>query len=69
MPSDPQAKIQLLWNMINEFLNTYKNTISGRFDNKRVMAQNNKLGKGMLSGGAKINNTWSTQPGKRTDTY
>lgn len=53
MPSDPQAKIQLLWNMINEFLNTYKNTISGRFDNKRVL-QNNKLGKNQLSGGAKI---------------
>ena len=54
MPSDPQHKIQLLWNMINEFLNTYKNTISGRFDNKRVISQNNKLGKGQLSGGAKI---------------
>ena len=44
--------MQLLWNMINEFINTYKNTISGRFDNKRVMGNN--LGKASLSGGAKI---------------
>jgi len=25
--------------MINDFIQTYKNTISGRFDNKRVMNQ------------------------------
>ena len=52
MPTDQSHKMQLLWNMINEFINTYKNTISGRFDNKRVM--NNQLGKASLSGGAKI---------------
>ena len=52
MPTDTAHKNQLLWNMINEFLTTYKNTISGRFDNKRVI--NTKLGKSNLTGGAKI---------------
>lgn len=52
MPTDTAHKNQLLWNMINEFLTTFKNTISGRFDNKRVI--NTKLGKAQLTGGAKI---------------
>ena len=52
MPVDINQKTQLLWNMINEFMNTYKNTISGRFDNKRVM--NTNMTKSSLSGGAKI---------------
>lgn len=50
MPAESSAKMQLLWNMITEFIQTYKNTISGRYDNKRVMSQS----KGDLSGGAKI---------------
>jgi hypothetical protein len=29
MPSDPAQKQQLLWHMINDFVATYKNTISG----------------------------------------
>jgi hypothetical protein len=37
MPAEQSQKMQLLWNMINDFIQTYKNTISGRFDNKRVM--------------------------------
>jgi hypothetical protein len=52
MPLDQGSKQQLLFNMINEFVNTYKNTISGRFDNKRVI--NSNMNKGNLSGGAKI---------------
>lgn len=55
MPSDSAHKMQLLWNMINEFINTYKNTISGRYDNKRVMGSNTaNMNKASLSGGAKI---------------
>jgi len=50
MPAESQEKMQLLWNMITDFIQTYKNTISGRYDNKRVMGQ----GKQELSGGAKI---------------
>jgi hypothetical protein len=38
MPSDSGEKMQLLWSMITEFITTYKNTISGRYDNKRVMS-------------------------------
>jgi hypothetical protein len=37
MPAESGEKMQLLWNMITEFVQTYKNTISGRYDNKRVM--------------------------------
>jgi len=29
--------MQLLWNMITDFIQTYKNTISGKYDSKRVM--------------------------------
>ena len=29
MPTDPAHKQQLLWHMINDFVATYKNTISG----------------------------------------
>ena len=52
MPLDQASKQQLLFNMINEFVNTYKNTISGRFDNKRVI--NSNMNKSNLSGGAKL---------------
>jgi hypothetical protein len=37
MPSEPQEKMQLLWNMITDFIQTYKNTISGKYDAKRYM--------------------------------
>lgn len=41
MPSESGHKTQLLWNMINDFISTYKNMISGRFDSKRVMGSGN----------------------------
>jgi len=37
--------------MINDFISTYKNMISGRFDSKRTMGSGNKQ---ELSGGARI---------------
>jgi replication fork clamp-binding protein CrfC len=52
MPLDETQKMQLLWNMITDFIQTYKNTISGRYDSKRI--QSNAGGKSDLSGGAKI---------------
>ena len=52
MPSEDSAKTQLLWSMITDFIQTYKNTISGKYDTKRQMIQNQ--GKVELSGGAKI---------------
>lgn len=39
--------------MVTEFIQTYKNTISGRYDNKRVMQNQNQGGR-ELSGGARI---------------
>lgn len=38
--------------MITDFIQTYKNTISGKYDSKRVMGSQG--GKADLSGGAKI---------------
>ena len=32
MPAESGEKLQLLWNMITEFISTYKNTISGKYD-------------------------------------
>lgn len=52
MPLEETQKMQLLWNMITDFIQTYKNTISGRYDSKRI--QSNSAGKSDLSGGAKI---------------
>ena len=39
MPVGDGEKVHILWNMVTEFITTYKNTISGRYDNKRVMGQ------------------------------
>ena len=52
MPHDGAEKMQVLWNMITDFIQTYKNTISGKYDNKRIM--NSGAAKADLSGGAKI---------------
>jgi len=38
MPVEDSAKTQLLWGMITDFIQTYKNTISGRYDAKRQMS-------------------------------
>ena len=46
-------KMQVLWNMITDFIQTYKNTISGKFDSKKIMGAG-AAGKQELSGGAKI---------------
>lgn len=54
MPNEDSAKAQLLWSMITDFIQTYKNTISGRYDSKRNMTQGNNSNKVELSGGAKI---------------
>ena len=52
MPSESNEKMQLLWNMITDFIQTYKNTISGKYDPKR---QYGSQGRPLeLSGGARI---------------
>jgi vacuolar protein sorting-associated protein 1 len=52
MPNKDTEKMQLLWNMVTEFIQTYKNTISGRYDAKRSYVGNESASG--LSGGAKI---------------
>ena len=42
MPTDNGAKVQVLWNMITDFVQTYKNNISGRYDSKRIMGGGDK---------------------------
>jgi hypothetical protein len=53
MPSETNEKMQLLWNMITEFIQTYKNMISGKFDSKRSMISSDQQ-KTELQGGARI---------------
>ena len=48
MPAESAQKQQLLWSMITEFIQTYKNQISGKFDKRRNEKENG------ISGGAKI---------------
>lgn len=49
LPSSKQEKMQLLWNMISEFCQGFKNTIGGR-----LMNTFNQKDKMQMSGGAKI---------------
>jgi replication fork clamp-binding protein CrfC len=50
LPNSPEEKMQLLWNMVTEFCQSYKNTIGGRLI-KTFSAKNNTTG---ITGGAKI---------------
>ena len=36
MPLDDAGKLSLLWNMLNDFCDMYKNVLQGKFDNKRL---------------------------------
>ena len=48
-PVESKGRMQLLWNMITEFCETFKNTIKGKYDRRRT----SKMFKG-LEGGLKI---------------
>ena len=48
-PSDMRAKLQLLWNLVTDFCELFKNTIRGKYDKR----SNSNLTKG-LAGGASI---------------
>ena len=54
MPMEAVQKNQLLWNMTTDFIQTYKNTISGKYDTKRAHPTAQSSGRQELSGGAKI---------------
>lgn len=53
LPSEDSEKQHLLWNMITEFVQTYKNQITGKYDARRQMNRGMPQ-RSELSGGAKI---------------
>lgn len=53
LPQTQSEKMHLLWNMITEFVQTYKNQISGKFDARRKIIESGPV-KADLSGGARI---------------
>jgi dynamin 1-like protein len=54
MPSSSSDKMHLLWNMITEFVQTYKNQIGGKYDARRKVTNANGPVRQELSGGARI---------------
>lgn len=45
-PVEPKQKVQLLWNMVTDFLEIYKNLIRGKYDRKR----STRITKGLTQG-------------------
>ena len=45
-PVEPKQKVQLLWNMVTDFLEIYKNIIRGKYDRKR----SSRVTKGLTQG-------------------
>jgi len=54
MPSSSADKMHLLWNMITEFVQTYKNQIGGKYDARRKVTTGGGPQRQELSGGARI---------------
>ena len=54
MPSAPHEKLQLLWQLMSEFISSYKNSISGRYDANRYAGGASVKSSDPLTGGAKI---------------
>ena len=44
----------MLWSMVTDLVNHYKNTITGRYDNSKSNKILLKVGKTEMTGGAKI---------------
>jgi len=74
LPVTSKEKMQLIWNMITDFVENFKNNLAGKYDAKR----NHRVVEKDLSGGAKIkmmyNELYSDFIGKRatenmTDAY
>ena len=36
MPTDEAGKMNILWNMINEYCNIFRNVLKGKYNNKRL---------------------------------
>ena len=54
LPSSASEKMHLLWNMITEFVQTYKNQIGGKYDARRKVKPGQGPQRQELSGGARI---------------
>lgn len=54
LPSSKQEKLQLLWNMVTEFCQSFKNTIRGR-----LITTFSQKEKAAITGGAKIKQYYS----------
>ena len=54
LPSSQAEKMHLLWNMITEFVQTYKNQIGGKYDARRKINTKGGPQRQELSGGARI---------------
>jgi hypothetical protein len=54
LPSSQADKMHLLWNMITEFVQTYKNQIGGKYDARRKLTAKSGPQRQELSGGARI---------------
>lgn len=54
MPSSDSDKKHLLWNMLTEFVQTYKNQIGGKYDARRKVQSGGGPVRQELSGGARI---------------
>jgi hypothetical protein len=54
MPSSSGEKMHLLWNMVTEFVTTYKDNIQGKYDPRRMGGPSNGPLRAELSGGSKI---------------
>ena len=63
-PADLKSKLQLLWNMVTDFCEVFKNTIRGKYDKRG----SSKITKG-LTGGATIKTSFNTLLGDYTDNY
>jgi vacuolar protein sorting-associated protein 1 len=54
LPASAADKMHLLWNMITEFVQTYKNQIGGKYDARRAIKSAGGPQRQELSGGARI---------------
>ena len=54
LPANAADKMHLLWNMITEFVQTYKNQIGGKYDARRKINSAGGPQRQELSGGARI---------------
>lgn len=48
LPRDNKEKLQLIWNMITDFTENFKNSIRGKYDSRRTTNLNQELSGGAI---------------------